>query len=83
MSSSPFPPLVCWVLTPFPPLQVVPQLRDSVNVWRDFVPVIQYLRNPDMRDRHWSKVTETTHLAIERGDKLTLRVLMGMHVSVG
>ena len=61
----------------------MPQLRESVNVWRDFVPVIQYLRNPDMKDRHWAKVNDQTHLSIERGEALTLRVLMGMQVRGG
>lgn len=36
--------------------QVVPALRESVNAWREFVPVVQYLRNPDLKDRHWAKV---------------------------
>ena len=61
-------------------MKVVPQLRDSVNVWRDFVPVVQYLRNPDMKDRHWARVNEQTQLFIERGDKLTLGLLLGLQV---
>ena len=59
---------------------MVPQLRDSVNVWRDFVPVVQYLRNPDMKDRHWARINEQTQLFIERGEKLTLGLLLGMQV---
>eukprot|EP00798_Chlamydomonas_sp_ICE-L_P002274 gene2274-8542_t len=36
-------------------LAVVPMLRDSVNTWREFYPVVQYLRNPNMKERHWGK----------------------------
>ena len=49
-------------------------------MWRDFVPVVQYLRNPDMRDRHWAKINEAAGLVIERGEGLTLRTLFDMKV---
>ena len=46
------------------------------------VPVIQYryLRNPDMKDRHWARVNEQTQLFIGWGEKLMLGLLLGMQV---
>ena len=63
--------------------QVVPKLRESVNLWREFAPVVQYLSNPDLKDRHWNKINDATKARIERGEKLTLRVLMDMKVRNG
>lgn len=62
-------------------LQVVPLFRDSVNMWRDFVPLVQYLRNGDMKDRHWAKVNEIVGTVLERGDKLTLQGMLDLKVS--
>lgn len=31
--------------------------------FRRYLPLINGLRNPDLRDRHWEKVAEATHIA--------------------
>ncbi|GAX73618.1 hypothetical protein CEUSTIGMA_g1069.t1 [Chlamydomonas eustigma] len=60
------------------PNKIVPLLREGINSWREFVPIIQSLRNPDMRDRHWAKVKELTGLVIDQ--EATLGALMSMQV---
>lgn len=62
------------------PNKVVPMLRDSVQLWREFVPVVQYLCNKDMHDRHWTKINDLTRLRLLRGEGLTLKVLMDHQV---
>ena len=36
-------------------MQVSSQLRDHVDVMRAALPVVQALRNPSLKDRHWHK----------------------------
>ena len=37
-------------------VQVSSQLRDHVDVMRAALPVVQALRNPALKDRHWHKI---------------------------
>ncbi|KAG1666392.1 hypothetical protein FOA52_006501 [Chlamydomonas sp. UWO 241] len=60
------------------PNKVVPQLRAAVNAWREFVPIVAYLGNSDLRERHWTKVNAVLGGPIERGESLTLQSLMHM-----
>lgn len=59
--------------------QVVPKLRASVNLWREFFPVVQNLNNPDLKDRHWTKLIDVLG-DVDRGDSLTLEVLAQIKV---
>ena len=39
-----------------PPNNILPDLKESVELIRNKLPVLGYLRNPDLKDRHWKKI---------------------------
>jgi dynein heavy chain len=60
--------------------QVVPKLRESLLVWREFYPLVQNLTNPDLKDRHWTKLIDVLGDYVDRGDGLTLEALLKIKV---
>ena len=48
-------------------------LRDEVAAFRQFVPLVQALRNPGMRERHWAALGERLAIDLrpEQADTLT------------
>lgn len=47
--------------------------RDEVAAFREFVPLVQALRNPGMRERHWAQLSERlgVDLRPDRADTLS------------
>ncbi|XP_015429803.1 PREDICTED: dynein heavy chain 6, axonemal, partial [Dufourea novaeangliae] len=41
-----------------PPNNIVPDLKENVELLRNKLPVLGYLRNPDLRDRHWDRIEQ-------------------------
>ena len=39
-----------------PPNNILPDLKESVELIRNKLPVLGYLRNPDLKDRHWKTI---------------------------
>ncbi|XP_054012221.1 dynein axonemal heavy chain 6 [Hylaeus anthracinus] len=39
-----------------PPNNIVPDLKENVELIRNKLPILGYLRNPDLRERHWEKI---------------------------
>lgn len=58
----------------------MPKLRESLNTWREFLPVVQSLINPDLKDRHWTKLIDVLGEYVDRGDSLTLQALQDIKV---
>lgn len=54
-----------------PPNKIVPKLRESVELIRNKLPVLGYLRNPDLRDRHWAKIEELLNYTFKPDVKKT------------
>jgi len=58
----------------------VPKLRETLNVWRELFPVVQNLTNPDLKDRHWTKLIDVLGEYMDRGETLTLEALLKIKV---
>ncbi len=50
-------------------------------MWRELIPVVLALRNPDLKDRHWARINHTLGVVLERDDNLTLDTLVQLQVS--
>ncbi|CAH1180440.1 unnamed protein product [Phaedon cochleariae] len=63
-----------------PPNLIVPKLRDEVELMKDKLPIITYLRNPSMRQRHWIKVENLLNHKFKADEVLTLEMLENLNV---
>ncbi|KAJ3125137.1 Dynein heavy chain 1, axonemal [Nowakowskiella sp. JEL0407] len=59
-------------------LQVATQIKDEMEDFKPFVPLIQALRNPGMRDRHWDKLSEELGIQIHPDENSTLTDFLDM-----
>lgn len=48
------------------------QVHQRIEEFRDNLPVIQTLGNPDMKERHWEKVSENVGFPLKADAALTL-----------
>ncbi|XP_045541953.1 dynein axonemal heavy chain 6 [Papilio machaon] len=55
-----------------PPNKIVPRCKQSIDVMKDKLPVISYLRSPALKARHWVRVEEVLHTRFVPGVPLTL-----------
>jgi dynein heavy chain len=46
-----------------PPNRLVPELRASVDEFRQLLPVVAALRNPALKPRHWARAAEAAEAA--------------------
>ena len=60
---------------------VLPILKEKVDTFKAIVPVIDALRNPALRERHWSQIEDTIHSKVERSDGFTLGYLLELSVN--
>lgn len=61
--------------------RVVDNLKDKVYKFKDTLPIVQNLRNEDMKDRHWEKVQEVMSQELVRDESFTLGLLMSYNVN--
>ncbi|CAL7933549.1 unnamed protein product [Xylocopa violacea] len=54
-----------------PPNNIIPDLRESVELIRNKLPILGYLRNPDLRDRHWEKIESILNYVFKPDEKKT------------
>ncbi|XP_044766447.1 dynein axonemal heavy chain 6 [Coccinella septempunctata] len=54
---------------------IVPKLKDDVELMKDKMSVITYLRNPALRQRHWIKIETILNHKFKPDDVITLEVL--------
>ncbi|XP_017780151.1 PREDICTED: dynein heavy chain 6, axonemal [Nicrophorus vespilloides] len=59
---------------------VVPDLKDSVECMKDKLPIITYLRNPALRQRHWLKIEVLLNHKFKPDEELTLELLESLKV---
>lgn len=62
-------------------VQVTPVLCDSVARWQEVVPVAAALRNPVMKDRHWTKMQQELGVVLPLGPAFTLHTLFDLKVT--
>lgn len=61
-------------------LNVATTIKDEMDDFKPYVPLIQALRNPGMRDRHWDRLSEEIGLNIRPSETLTLTDLIKMNL---
>ncbi|KAJ1566068.1 Dynein heavy chain 1, axonemal [Nowakowskiella sp. JEL0078] len=59
-------------------LHVATQIKDEMEDFKPFVPLIQSLRNPGMRDRHWDRLSDELGMQIRPDEKFTLTDFLDM-----
>lgn len=59
---------------------IVPKLKENVEAMRDKVPVIQYLRNSNLKSRHWLKIENLLNYKFKGDEPLTLHLLEDLKV---
>ncbi|KAI9349443.1 dynein heavy chain and region D6 of dynein motor-domain-containing protein [Zopfochytrium polystomum] len=59
-------------------LSVANQIKDEIDEFKPFLPLIQALRNPGMRDRHWEKLSEELDIKIRPDENFTLTHILDM-----
>ena len=58
-----------------PPNSLVPHLKSKVEAMRAKMPVIQDLRNPSLKARHWIKIEEILEHKFDTDECKTLKLL--------
>jgi hypothetical protein len=56
-------------------LDIVKEVAQSYAQFRDKLPLIQILRNTDLRERHWNSIKELTGFTDILSDKITFHEL--------
>ncbi|CAH0547855.1 unnamed protein product [Brassicogethes aeneus] len=59
---------------------IVPKLRDEVEIMKNKMPVITYLRNPTLKGRHWIRIENILNYKFKPEDIMTLEMLESLNV---
>lgn len=59
---------------------IVPRLKEDVEAIRDKLPIIGYLRNPNLKNRHWQKIESLLNYKITVDEPMTLTLLESLNV---
>ncbi|XJO76015.1 hypothetical protein BDV3_006595 [Batrachochytrium dendrobatidis] len=59
-------------------LAVAGQIKEEVEEFKPYLPLIQALRNPGMRDRHWDRLSEELNMNLHPDASFTLTNLLNM-----
>ncbi|XP_037299908.1 dynein heavy chain 6, axonemal isoform X2 [Manduca sexta] len=62
-----------------PPNKIVPKCKETIDIIKEKLPVMTYLRNPALKPRHWVKIEEILHTRFTPDIVLTLRVFEDLH----
>ncbi|XP_046489725.1 dynein axonemal heavy chain 6 [Neodiprion pinetum] len=63
-----------------PPNNIVPKLKEDVEVIKDKLPVIGFLRNPNLKTRHWQKIESLLNYKFTADEEVTLTLLEKLNV---
>ena len=63
-----------------PPNKLAPAFREKVDAIRNTLPVVQALRNKNLKARHWEKIEETIGTQIVRDENFTLGYMLDLKV---
>jgi dynein heavy chain len=61
-------------------LEVAKQIKDELDEFKPYIPLIQALRNPGMRERHWEALNQELNLQLRPDTNLTLTDLLKMNL---
>lgn len=59
---------------------IVPKLKDEVELMKTKLPVIAYLRNPALKQRHWLKIENILNHKFKSDEIVTLEGLEGLKI---
>ncbi|KAI9209204.1 dynein heavy chain and region D6 of dynein motor-domain-containing protein, partial [Polychytrium aggregatum] len=59
-------------------LAVATQVKDEMDQFKPYLPLIQALRNPGMRDRHWDKLSEDLGIKLRPDADFTLTDVLNL-----
>ncbi|XP_032892704.1 dynein heavy chain 1, axonemal [Amblyraja radiata] len=59
---------------------VAVKIRFMIEEFKPYIPLIQALRNPGMRNRHWEMLSEQIHIPIKPKANLTFARCLDMHL---
>ncbi|XP_048507335.1 dynein axonemal heavy chain 6 [Athalia rosae] len=63
-----------------PANDIVPKLKNDVETIRDKLPIIGYLRNPNLKSRHWQKIESLLNYKFTADEPVTLGLLENLNV---
>ncbi|XP_052746778.1 dynein axonemal heavy chain 6 [Bicyclus anynana] len=58
-----------------PPNKIIPGCKATIDIIKEKLPVMSYLRNPALKPRHWVKIEEILHTRFTPDAVVTLKVL--------
>ncbi|KAI9104654.1 dynein heavy chain and region D6 of dynein motor-domain-containing protein [Phlyctochytrium arcticum] len=61
-------------------LAVATQIKEEMDEFKPYLPLIQALRNPGMRERHWERLSEDLNMKIRPDASLTLTDILKMNL---
>ncbi|RKO93938.1 dynein heavy chain, N-terminal region 2-domain-containing protein, partial [Blyttiomyces helicus] len=61
-------------------LNVATQIKDEMDEFKPYLPLIQALRNPGMRDRHWDQLSDSLNLKLHPDAEFTLTDVLKMNL---
>ncbi|KAG7304694.1 hypothetical protein JYU34_010040 [Plutella xylostella] len=61
--------------------QVAILIRDEIDAFRPLIPIIQAVRNPGMKERHWQEFMERAGITITMNDKQTFSMCLKQGVA--
>ncbi|PZC80020.1 hypothetical protein B5X24_HaOG215489 [Helicoverpa armigera] len=62
-----------------PANKIVPKCKATIDIIKEKLPVMSYLRNPALKPRHWVKIEEILHTRFTPDTELTLKVFEELH----
>ncbi|XP_026730807.1 dynein heavy chain 6, axonemal [Trichoplusia ni] len=62
-----------------PANKIVPKCKATIDIIKEKLPVMSYLRNPALKPRHWVKIEDILHTRFTPETELTLRVFEELH----
>jgi dynein heavy chain len=60
--------------------EVAKKIKEEMEEFKPYIPLIQSLRNPGMRDRHWDTLSTNLDIKFKLDEKLTLTDLLKMNL---
>ncbi|GBM28732.1 Dynein heavy chain 7, axonemal, partial [Araneus ventricosus] len=55
-------------------------VRSTVEKFKDYIPLVQTLCNPGLRDRHWDQISEIVGFPLKPDKSTTLAKLIGLNL---
>lgn len=62
------------------PLAVATKMKAEIEGFKKHVPLVTYLRNPGMRDRHWKQLANATQFPLDHKDTITLSEMLDLGI---